>query len=105
MTTTRTKTTDYPRTVITMTDGVPVSINRDEWPLVASAKGDHGASLFVRKHTDGRLLVSGQTPVWRGGRWADARTVAATIRLVATDIDAPEELARKCIADLPAEEV
>lgn len=74
MTITATKT---PKTrTITLTDRAPVKIREDEWPTIASAKGDSYAgndygrrqqalaqgecdeySLRVRQHADGRTLV------------------------------------------------
>ena len=112
---------------ITLTDARPVRIYEDEWPVIASSSwhsGEHEsqanetATIRVRQHADGRVIVysvhdsgPGGMPIgWRGsasgvqiGRAgeppSDAQIVAA---IRACDPLPGLRLAANCIADLPA---
>jgi len=104
---------------ITLTSRPPVTITRVDWSIIASASGNvqHGDErsrydLFVRRHQDGRSIVYGLRI--RDGRKirsglflaSDAGLLAgiARVALDVTGIEADaQELARVCIARLPAE--
>lgn len=119
---------------ITLTGRNPVKVTKEQWPVIASAKGDSYASndysryqqaqsrgeidqyrLTVRQHQDGRAIVYGvfdAATAWtgnedrRGGELLDAGAgIAAAISRVGEDVGLPDSVIRQCIADLPAEEI
>jgi hypothetical protein len=113
---------------ITLTDRAPVTIVRDHWDIIASAKAwdntyesqaNRTWRLTVRAHDDGRVIVYGvHASAWQGER--DVRAgelvvpppttaegydyLAPVIRRVAQAC-ACEQIADECIADLPAREI
>ena len=116
---------------IQLTDRAPVEIDKAEWPIVAEGTGDsyvwgdyarHEQALAqgepdtyrlrVRRHADGRALVTGYITAGhshpdgenrRGGEIVQpGKNVVAAILCVAEDLDIPLRVARECIADLPA---
>lgn len=109
---------------ITLTDRRPITVNEDDWPVIASARwweGEHEfqafrrASVRVRQHADGRAIVYGVgSSNYRNERPLDAGYLLATdagdeelvnkIHQVADAIGHPH-LADECIADLPSVEV
>lgn len=107
---------------ITLTDRAPVTIVKDQWPVIASstdyageveAQASRTWRMTVRQHADGRAVVYGvYTTRWqgesgrRGGQLlASGADLIAAINAVAEDLGSPERVARTCIADLPAEEI
>jgi hypothetical protein len=120
MTTTETK-----KIEIKMSERRPLKINPEEWPTIAKA-GRHDGKVAcqantvwyirVRAHADGRRIVYGAKMAGAGGQYAGFREVRAgylvdtdegtvrAIRRVGGVID-DDQIACKCIADLPAEEV
>lgn len=116
------------RITITMSERRPLSIAKDDWPVIARAywhNGEHECQantvrkILVRQHADGRRIVYGLQGAGQGGQYIGTRnpeggfllsagsseeeTVRA-IRRVGGIIDDPE-LADACIADLPAESI
>lgn len=110
---------------ITLTDQRPVIVDKEVWPLIASAS-DHDNQyefqanrkwkLFVRQcqtEGDDRCVVYGvyQTQFQgesdlRGGTLVDSlEDVPAAIKQVARHLGFPDRLADECIADLPAIEL
>jgi hypothetical protein len=108
---------------ISMSERPPVSVNADDWPVIATAKWHDGqvecqanrrARVTVREHEDGRRLVYAWTSsAWQNERdrhagylldASDTSSTVATIRRVADEIG-DEGLGRDCIADLPAEDL
>lgn len=110
---------------ISLTNHRPVTIDRDVWPVIASAK-DHDNqydfqanrkwSLTVRQcQTDGddRCIVYGIFTSYfqnesdrRGGVIVDSiDDVPAAVKQVAAYLDFDVRLADECIADLPAIEM
>ena len=118
---------------ITLTGRAPVTVNKGQWPIIASAKWHDGGefehranrhrSLVVRQHDDGRTIVYGvYSTNWqgeldaRGGELltvngadadniGDAAQVIAAIYRVADYLQFDRHFADRCIADLPAEEL
>jgi hypothetical protein len=107
---------------ITLTDHAPVTVREDAWPIIAQARWwrgeiEHQADrkwwMKVRRHADGRTIVyGGYQTRWQGesDRKAGAlldndKPTIITIRIIADDLNAPEELVRELIADLPAVEI
>jgi hypothetical protein len=109
---------------ISLTSRRPVSVDADDWPVIASARwfdNEHEfqayrkARVIVREHEDGRRIVYAWTSSahyfereLHAGYVLDApvsepATVAA-IERVAEEIDRAD-LGRDCIADLPAEDL
>jgi hypothetical protein len=105
---------------ISLTDRAPVKIDRNLWPVIASADDHDGKvecqanrrwKLLVREHDDGRSIVYGiYTTNWqnehdrRGGALVDkGGNIAAAIRSVGDRLGFTEDLIQSCIADLPAE--
>lgn len=123
-----TTTTETKKITITMSERRPLSIVKADWPSVTY--GEHfdfqsfdGVWVRVRQHSDGRAVVYGYAGDWRGGGRPgreDRRAgflveaggdIVRAIRRVAgilAETDNVGEMAhvaaRRCIADLPAEE-
>lgn len=106
---------------IRLTDRPPVTIVRDDWPTIASAKdwdnryesqANRTWHLKVRQHIDGRSIVygwhtsqyQGATEPHAGELLAAGDDIVAAIHRVAADCDC-ESIAQDCIQDLPAEQV
>jgi hypothetical protein len=118
---------------ITLTDASPIKIDEETWPVIAEGEdypGQYDFQAFdlawvkVRRHEDGRTIVYGGAGDGRGGGRPEredrrsgylltepSRTVQ-TIRQVAEELSETaycEGLAqaagRRCIANLPAEEL
>jgi hypothetical protein len=116
---------------ITMSERRPLTIDPEQWPLVARAawhdgavecQANHVRAIRVREHSDGRRIVygwlrSGPGGVHAGWRGAEGGFLVAlisgvpdedgtvrAIRRVGGIID-DDALAAKCIADLPAEAI
>lgn len=106
---------------ITLTGRQPVSISKDAWPVIASARdwdNQHESQanrtwrVTVRQHEDGRTIVYGvHTSQWQGER--DSRhgelveaggNIAAAIVRVCESIGA-EHIAQECVGGLPAVEL
>jgi hypothetical protein len=105
---------------ILLSDRAPVTIVREAWPVVASARwfeGQHESQanrrsrISVRQHADGRRIIYG----WYVSKWAvdreissgylaDEATLIETIRKVADELGRPE-LGIECIQDLPEEDL
>jgi len=107
---------------ITLTDRPPVRVDKEQWPIIASAKdwdNEHEFQanrtwhLKVRQHEDGRCIVYGiYSTNWhnendlRGGELVDdVACVPETIKSVADYLGFNARLADECIADLPAEDL
>ena len=117
---------------ITLTGRPPVTIREDDWPIVASAKGDSWTgcdpsrycqaeaqgeldtwAIRVRQHADGRAIVYGildgatawtRTQGRKGGELLVAGAdLAAAIERVGADVGIEDRTIRECVADLPAE--
>lgn len=127
------KTTERKQRTITLTDRKPVKIYDDGWPVIATADGDSYGSgdysrhheaktrgeldtylLRVRQHANGRAIVYAvfDASAWtrsegrKGGELLEAGAdIPAAIRRVGADSNIPDSVIRKCIADLPAEEL
>lgn len=114
--------------LITMSERRPLSVVREEWPIIARADWHDGKvesqantirKIRVRQHADGRRIVYGLQEAGEGGQYAGTRnpeggfligigededeTVRA-IRRVA-GIIGDDDLGSECIASLPPEEV
>jgi hypothetical protein len=127
-----TTTTNEVKTLkITMSERRPVSINPEEWPVIAEAEwynGQHRSQantirlIKVRQHADGRRLVYGLQKEGNGGQHVGTRNPEAgflidaverepqkdaTIRAIRRvgGIIEDDALAAECIADLPAESI
>jgi len=109
---------EKPPLTVTLTGREPVTINRDEWPVIArcergSVHWPAGlARITVRKHEDGRVIVAGKCDSRydhvgvRAGELLDpGADVREAIRKVAGRVSPVDDvrLAQGCIADLPAE--
>lgn len=107
---------------ITLTDCRPVTIDKADWPVVASSRdwdGEHEFQAFrkwrltVRQHADGRCIVYGvHDTAWpndadrRGGEIvADLDAAPAAIVRVAESMNFPQAVTERCVADLPAVEL
>jgi hypothetical protein len=113
---------------ITMSERRPLSIDPEQWPVIAQADWHDGRvecqannimRIKVREHADGRRIVYGFRRAGDGGQHAGTRNPEAgfllssdagedetirALRRVGGVID-DDRLAEECIADLPAEEV
>jgi hypothetical protein len=126
-------TTTTDRIEIPMSERRPLKIVKVDWPSIAygeeySGQYDFqafdGVEIRVRRHADGRMVVYGEAGDWKGGGRPEreSRTagfllsadddVVRTIRRVAGILadtgfigDMAHAAARRCIADLPAEEI
>lgn len=112
-----------PKITIALSERRPVTIDTEDWPVVAEAKRclDHkDLHIKVRQHKDGRRIVSGVTfvgecagflvdnavlPRSKGGPLApdEAETVRSIRRVGGILKD--DKLASECIANLPAEDL
>jgi hypothetical protein len=118
---------------IPMSEQRPITIVKADWPRVAWGEeysGQHdfqafdGVFIAVRQHTDGRTVVYGEAGDWKGGGRPERENrsagyllakdddVVRAIRRVAgvlADTDHIGEMAhaaaRRCIANLPGEEI
>lgn len=128
-----TTTTDKKLITITMSERPPLRLAVEDWPRIAYGEdysGQYafqacdGAKISVRRHEDGRIVVYGYAGDWDGGSrperedrtagflLAAGDDVVRAIRRVAgilAETDMVGELAhsaaRRCIADLPAEDL
>lgn len=116
---------------ITMSETAPVSIDPEQWPVIASVADHDGKvecqantewAIKVREHGDGRRLVYGYAERGSGGKPAGWRPSYAgwlispesqrpdetgTIRAIrrVAGVIGREDLAAECIGDLPAKEI
>ena len=110
---------------ITLTDRPPVRVDKDKWPIIASAsdwddqyefQANRKWKLIVRqceRDGDDRCIVYGiYDTAWqnensrRGGEIvSDLSEVTAAVKRVAEYLGFEERLADDCIADLPAEDL
>jgi len=118
---------------ITLTGRRPVTIDEDEWPIIAKVSDDNWTgsedpalhnqaaqqgqldeyTLRVRQHADGRTIVYGTyTEGWhsdhdglsRAGELLSAGdTIEDALKRVGETLGVPEQLIADAIADLPAE--
>lgn len=113
---------DNPKLTITLTGRAPVTIIKEDWPVIASARrwdnqyefqANRTWKLTVRQHEDGRAIVYGVHDTQfqnercrRGGELlAPGDDIPASIMLVMKTLDFDPVLADECIADLPAIEM
>lgn len=91
---TTTMTTEKKTIKITMSERSPVSIDPEEWPVIASADRHDGQvqvqantewAIKVREHTDGRRLVYGWCERGNGGKPAGWRPSYAGWLIAARD--------------------
>lgn len=124
------KETKMSKLTITLTNSAPVSIDKDDWPILASAKHRPGSlrngtpvpdyetdeyRLTVRQHQDGRTIVYGvvdasagwtSTESRRGGILLDGGAdIIRAISEVGAELGLTDRVIRECIADLPAIEL
>ena len=110
-----TASTTQSHVIIRMTDRAPVRIVEADWPIITKVcdgipLGAHlNATITVRCHTDGRLIVYGHylaAKIYAGYLLAaaDSTNLIRAIHDVAAEIQA-EELGQQCIQSLPAEDV
>jgi hypothetical protein len=118
---------------ITMSERRPLSIVKADWPRVAHGEAHSGqydfqafdgARISVRQHADGRTIVYGFAGDWEGGGRPERENREAGYLLAADDDvvraihrvagvlagtgcvgEMAHTAARRCIADLPDEEV
>lgn len=107
---------------ITLTGRAPVTISKETWPVIASARdwdntyesqANRTWRITVRQHEDGRTVVYGvYTTQWqgesgrRGGELLETGAdIVAAIQRVAEYLGFDQRLTDECIADLPAEEL
>jgi hypothetical protein len=71
---------------VTLSDASPVSIDPEQWPIIASAERHDGKvacqantewEIKVREHADGRRLVYGSKVAGNGGQYLGFRQVEA----------------------------
>lgn len=96
------------RLTVTLTDAPPVRIYTADWPTIVHLPDGHDRWIVIRRHKDGRTLVSAVNreldPVRRAGQLLPPGTNPAdAIRDAADATDLPETLADQAIAALPAE--
>lgn len=114
---------ENPKLTITLTRRAPVTVSKEEWPIIASAKdwdnqhecqANRTWKLTVRQHADGRALVYGVYTTQyqgekdkRGGELLEGANpdIPAAIGRVADYLGFDCGLADRCIADLPAVEM
>lgn len=113
------KDNEKPPLTVTLTDREPITIMREEWPVIArcergSVHWARGlARITVRKHADGRVIVAGKCDsrfdhvgLRAGELLVPGADVREAIRKVASVLYSDGQaagLAQGCIADLPAE--
>lgn len=116
---------------IRMSKRAPISIDPNEWPVIASSIWHDGhvevqanniRKIKVREHKNGRRIVYGFQHAGNGGQFAGTRNPfggflieaidghpdeAETIRTIERigEIVGDDDLANECIADMPLEEV
>lgn len=108
---------------ITLTGRAPVTVNKEDWPVIATAKWHDGREIecqsnrrrrvTVRQHEDGRAIVygvfdsnwQGENDVRRGELLGKDADIPAAIHRVTEAIGGDADLAEECIADLPAVEL
>lgn len=107
---------------ITLTGRAPVTITKDSWPVIASARdwdntyecqANKTWRISVRQHADGRAIVYGvHTNNWqgasgrRGGELLSAGDdIASAIYRVADALGFDCRLADDCVSTMPAEEL
>lgn len=99
--------TKHYRLTVTLTDAPPVRIYTADWPTIAHIPDGHDRWIVVRRHADGRTLVSAVNretdPVRRAGYLLAPGNPAHAIRMAATHAQLSTELADQAIAALPAE--
>lgn len=113
------------RQKIVLTEAVPVTIETDNWPVVARGSDYEGGQceaqanrtweIVVRKHEDGRHLVHGSYATrfmgehnLSGGELVAADAdfdVPEAIRRVAISLGAPDRVYQQCLAEMPAQEL
>lgn len=120
-------TTTTKRIKVALSDEAPVSINPEEWPIVAEASRWSGGGaecqanetlwLKVREHADGRRIIYGRRDSGPGGMPIGYRGAHAGFVLAADEQDRTArtvrrvdgviggELADECIAALPARDL
>lgn len=103
----------------------PVTINKEEWPVIAKASWDdatqpgntpfRGEHLIVRQHADGKTIVYGKT--WsqypgedtkKGGFLLDSgewQRIYFAIREVGEELGLHASTVEWCFEDLPSENV
>lgn len=96
------------RLTVTLTDAPPVRIYTGDWPTVAHVPDGEDQWIVVRRHADGRALVSAVNreliPVRRAGFLVPAgENPADAIRDAAEAADLSDILADQVIAALPVE--
>lgn len=127
-----TTTTTANKLLITMSERRPLSINVEEWPIIARADWHDGQvecqannerHIRVRQHADGRRIVYGLQEAGDGGQYAGTRNPEGGFLLPFISSGVPDEdetvrairrvggiigdseLADECISTLPAEAV
>lgn len=103
-------------TIVTLTNDLPVEVRKAEWPLASSARlteDGRAFTLFLRRHADGRVLVSGHAQAV-GSKTLDARSgylvqrgdsVSDAVFDVCEDLDAPANIGTKLLAQLPPRKI
>ena len=109
-------TQENPNLTITLSGRRPVTIQKAQWPIIASAKapsepGDTAMDkLFVRQHRDGRTIVYGISGNGdRKGRLLDDNVddgiIEAAVKAVGRELSFDDTLINECLAELPAEAI
>ena len=120
---------ENPKLTITLTGRAPVTVDKEQWPVIASAKdwdnqyefqANRRWKLTVRQHEDGRAIVYGVYTTQyqnederRGGELLDTNRpgtgtepdIPGAILRVAEYLNFDRRLADRCIADLPAVDI
>lgn len=97
---------DY-RLTVTLTDAPPIRIYTADWPTIAHVPDGHDRWIVIRRHADGRTLVSAVNreadPVRRAGYLVPAgENPAHSINAAAYAAGLSTTLADQAIAALPA---
>lgn len=98
--------TEY-RLTVTLTDAPPVRIYTADWPTIAHVPDGHDRWIVIRRHKDGRTLVSAVNreadPVRRAGYLVSAgENPAHPIHMAGIFVGLPETITTQAIAALPA---